>query len=674
MNTPRDRILFVVLILLLGTPSIAAAQGIELKVEPTSIRMGVGESVTLSIATLKDGEPVELAYGVYSRARRSVEVMDRNTLKAHKPGTFNVSVVLPVDGGDPVRQEVEVIVAYPRLESVMLSNLPDQLYIGDSRPLDATVVDVLGFERDDVELVISSSDPTIGSIDEFQRLRVHAAGSFVVTVSAGELTVEQRIVALPNPTVRINMSVTDRPLRTGDVVTFGVEAVDASGNVIVDAPIQFSLLTNPDDFRGAPASAELQQDGRFVAEQPGLYTIVARSGSQSVEQTIRVSQRQVAQDVEVVGHGEVLDVHTSDLWVWEGVDGRDYAITGTWSAKGDTYFWDVTDPTNIVAIDTITVDARTVNDVKVNEAGDVCVISREGASNRKNGIVILDCSDPSNVSILSEYDDELTGGVHNVFIYDSHVYAVNNGRRYDIINIEDPRNPVRVGRFELDTPGHSIHDVWIEDGIAYSSNWADGLQLVDIGSGTERKPASTDDATVPHPIDNLPGGTPENPIKVASYTYPSGWNHAAFPFKSQSTGKFFVVAGDEAFPYPTKPGAPEIAAGWLHFVDFTDLNNPKEVARYQVPEAGSHNYWIDGDVLYAAMYNGGLRVVDISGELMGDLYRQGREIAWFRPTHTESVVPNAPMVWGPMPYKGLVFMSDHYSGLWAVRLVPKNDD
>ena len=31
--------------------------------------------------------------------------------------------------------------------------------------------------------------------------------------------------------------------------------------------------------------------------------------------------------------------------------------------------------------------------------------------------------------------------------------------------------------------------------------------------------------------------------------------------------------------------------------------------------------------MYVAYYGGGLRIVDISGELMGDLYRQGREIA-----------------------------------------------
>ena len=104
------------------------------------------------------------------------------------------------------------------------------------------------------------------------------------------------------------------------------------------------------------------------------------------------------------------------------------------------FLWDVTDPSNIYTIDTVQVDARTVNDVKVSEDGTIAVITREGASDRRNGIIIMDVSNPKEVKILSEYTEGLTGGVHNTFIYDDHVYAVNNGRKYDIINIEDPKN------------------------------------------------------------------------------------------------------------------------------------------------------------------------------------------------------------------------------------------
>jgi hypothetical protein len=111
----------------------------------------------------------------------------------------------------------------------------------------------------------------------------------------------------------------------------------------------------------------------------------------------------------------------------------------------------------------------------------------------------------------------------------------------------------------------------------------------------------------------------------------------------------------------------------MHVVDFTDLDNPVEVARFEVPEAGSHNLWVEDDILYAAFYNGGLRVVDLSGELMGDLYRQGREIARFLPKDRQGVVPNESMVWGAQPHKGIVYLSDWNSGLWAIRLDPPGD-
>ena len=82
-----------------------------------------------------------------------------------------------------------------------------------------------------------------------------------------------------------------------------------------------------------------------------------------------------------------------------------------------------------------------------------------------------------------------------------------------------------------------------------------------------------------------------------------------------------------------------------------------------MPEAGSHNLWVENDVLFAAFYNGGLRVVDVSGELLGDLYRQGREIAMYVPYDPDGFIANSPFVWGPQPYKGHIFFTDwkHWS-------------
>ena len=667
----------------LGTPLIIQAQPTShFEFDPPRLDLAVGDTAEVSVRLLsEDGAVHAEAFMLFSRGRGAVEVMAREVqpdgiattkVVAHKPGSYTLTARTLGPRDVRVAGWLAVEVAYPPLKQIVFMDAPPRLYTGTTTTFSPQVFDAAGLERADVPVTLSISNPVIASIDPFGNVTAHAPGT--VTLRAEVDDVWQTVVLMveENPIAGLSLTSDLQEARTGDVVHFEAVAHNAAGEIVSDIPVMFTLQARPTDNLGPPASGQIEDDGRFVAETPGLYTIMASSGGRVAQQAIRIRPRNVQQQVEVIGHGPVLKVYTSDLWVWEGQDGRDYAVTGTWSANGEAYFWDVTDPANMALIDTVTVDARTVNDVKVSEDGTVCVISREGASTRRNGIVILDCTDPSDVKIIAEYDDELTGGVHNVFIYDNHVYAVNNGRRYDVINIDDPANPHRVGRFELDTPGHRIHDVWIEDGIAYSSNWTDGLYLVDVGGVTQAEAAGqTDQAPIPEVHAGIAGGSPENPVPFASYQYPGGWNHAAFPYRSASTGTFYVVAGDEAFPYPRlTPDAPEKAAGWLHFVDFSDLKQPKEVARYQVPEAGSHNYWIEGDILYAAFYNGGLRVVDLSGELMGDLYRQGREIAMFLPSHPEGRIRNAPMVWGPQPHKGTIFLADHYSGLWAVRLVP----
>jgi hypothetical protein len=663
-----------VIALLLGFYSETFAQddasaNKKIIVEPTSLSLNVDDSTQVK-AVLQDAEGNTLPDTVnfYSRDRKSVSVTRDGKVKALQPGSFELvayTYILSTEGNDDYDRIVKVIpvdVAYPPITEIMFHDMPAKVYNGTTIPITFEVRDAKGFQRKQSEATISSSDPSIASVDKFGRLKAKNTGTVTISATADETKTVWQASIVENPVTSISLSNDGEEVRTGDVVHFDAKALNNSGNEVSDAPITYSFISKTDDNLGEGTSGQIQQDGRFVANQPGLYTIIAKSGPAAAESTIRVDARNVQKDIRVVGHGLISDVHTSDLWIWEGIDGNDYAVTGTWGGNGEAYFWDVTDPANMTIIDTVTVDARTVNDVKISEDGRIGVITREGASDRKNGIVILDVTDPHNVSIISEYNQGLTGGVHNAFIYQNHVFAVNNGRRYDIIDISDPKNPKTVSRFELDTPGHSVHDVWVENGIAYSSNWNDGVVAVDVGS--------TPSAQSPE-RHNTGAGSFDNPVKLGSYTYPSGWNHAAFPFKSQSTGDFYVIAGDEAFPNglslqnnPTRPD------GWIHFVKFEGgWDSPKEVARYQVPEAGTHNFWVKDDTLYVAYYNAGLRIVDISGELMGNLYEQGREIAKYIPTDHKGYIPNAPFTWGPQPYKGYIFVSDWNSGLWAFELL-----
>ena len=636
--------------LLLAVPP-ATAQSLE--VEPSELTLQVGDAQQLNAYVVApDGErTADTTVVFFSRDRSALPTTRSGEVTAMEPGTYEVVALRPGAGEQGrLMTRVSVTVPEPPVAAVTFVDVPSQVYAGTTESLTVEARTETGRVRDDVLATIESSDPSIATVDPHHHIQGVAPGTVTLTAMADGNRATMTVEVVENPVTSLDLTGGAETARTGDVLAFEAAAQDANGETVEDAPIRYAVRADRTEDLGPGASAQIGNDGRFVAERPGRYTVVATSGSHVAEHTVEITPRDLQGEIEVVGRGQVSSVHTSDLWVWEAADGRDYAITGTWGGNGEAYFWDVTNPSTIVPVDTVTVDARTVNDVKVSDDGRTCIISREGASDRKNGIVILDCTDPTDVSIITEYTEHLTGGVHNLFIDDDHVYALSNGRRYDIINIEDRAHPHRVAQFELDTPGHSIHDVWVQDGIAYSSNWDDGVVLVDVGNG-------------------IKGGSPSNPVEIGRYAYPSGWNHAAFPYEDAQTGTSWVIAGDEAFPNGLNvDDEPTIPAGWLHFVDFTDPDNPTEEARYKVPEAGTHNYWVDGDTLYVAYYNAGLRVVDLSGDLKGNLYEQGREIARFRPFDPNGRIPNAPMTWGPQPHKGHIFFSDWNSGLWAVKL------
>ena len=649
--------------------------------EPDSISLNLGETETITIKLVDaDGKLSNNPFLIYGQPRRSLKTDPRIsdstgiatvTIQPYKSGDLKLRTrSIAVKRIDRVYGTMKVHVPEPALKKIVFVNLEDELYSNTSFELKANVLDEANQLRSDQQVYYSSSNSKVVDINTIGILTAYKPGKVTISAKAGGISQDFNLKVKKNPVVDLSIEIKNKKIRTGDVERIIANAYDRRKKLITDVPIVFSYSGKADYGRGLPAAAQITSDGRFVAETAGMYTVSASAGGYSAQKTIKVVPRNVNRKVKLVGHGLITNVLTSDLWVWPGIGkhkGKDFAVTGTWGSNGEAYFWDVTDPANMVIIDTVTVDARTVNDVKISEDGRVGVITREGASDRKNGFVILDVSDPYNVTISAAYNDDMTGGVHNVFIYENHVYAVNNGRKYDIINIDDPKKPFRVGVYELDTPGHSIHDVWIEDGIAYSSNWADGIVAVDIGAKKHKE--SDRSKSQFNPLLAKAGqGSPSNPVKLAEMKDPTGRNHAAFPYLNEETGQFYIIGGDENFPWgvqatKNKPSNPR---GGYHFMNFTDPNNPREDAIYEVPEAGSHNLWIYGDILLAGNYQGGLRIVDISGELLGDIYKQGREIAHYLSYHKDGRIPNAPMVWGAQPYKDYIFFSDMNSGLYCV--------
>ena len=79
--------------------------------------------------------------------------------------------------------------------------------------------------------------------------------------------------------------------------------------------------------------------------------------------------------------------------------------------------------------------------------------------------------------------------------------------------------------------------------------------------------------------------------------------------------------------------------------------------------------WVDNDMMYIGYYSGGARVVDVSGELRGNLYRQGREVARLWTGDPRGFRPNVPFAWGAQPHDGLIYFNDVHTGIWATKLV-----
>jgi hypothetical protein len=397
--------------------------------------------------------------------------------------------------------------------------------------------------------------------------------------------------------------------------------------------------------------AEVYADGAFVAERAGTYTVMAQLGDRVATARVTAEPRGVSGRIHMNGHGLNVSTYSSDLWPQ-----NQYVYVGTHQAN-QVRTYDVSDAAQPVLTDSQAFDARVVNDVKVSEDGRWLVATREGAADRRNGILVFSLADPAHPELVSEYTETLTSGVHNVFWVGSLVYCVNDGTGdMHIIDVSDAAAPREVGRWGLPVEGRALHDVWVQEGVAYLSYLGDGLVILDVGGAGK-------------------GGTPERPVLVSRIFYPGGPTHSAFRYGD------YVFVGDEDFSLqgtqPQIEGLDADPRGPIHVVDVSDLERPRYVGKYEVPEAGAHNFWVDPEagVLYVGYYQGGIRVVDVTGELRGELYEQGREIAYFLPAAipAEAKLPYQPMVWGvfPMftngwqPTGEMLYATDYNSGLWT---------
>ena len=638
----------------------------RLVAEPARVTMKAGESMALTVTAFDSaGKVVTDAPLRIGGPRESVRYAD-GRLTALRAGSYMVvATAFTGRGVAAVTLQIPVTISWPALSKLeVIATEAGRLYTGTMLAHGVKGMHGDGSVRPGLSATWRTSDASVATVDRFGNVTGVKPGAVAISAESEGMTAQVRYTVAASPVARIETSIRETTISTGDVVHLKAVARRANGEAITDAKVDWSYVYTPDDSTAAPGGPGIidrAPDGTpiFAANAPGHFTLIAQSGTALSRTVLDVKPRDVRRRISITGRGIINTTATSDLWPWTGKDGRDYCIVGTWGGDGYALIFDITDMNSIVKTDSIRVDARTINDVTVSPDGRFAVISREGASNRVNGIVILDLAVPAHPTIASVFNEQLTGGVHNIFATNDNIFAISGGEKYVIIDAKDITKPRYVSEYKH--PGARIHDLWVRDGIAYSAQGGAGTVLVDVGNGKY-------------------GGTLQKPKLISVFPINSG--HEIYPYVQASSGKTYLFIGDEEMNRagrvwegtnygPTlgqSGGVAQTSGGYVHIVDATDPMNMRKVGRYHLEDYGAHDIIVENDVLYQAYYDGGVRVVDVSGELLGNLAEQRREIAVFKPYDPKALTANAPFVMNAMPWKGRVLFTDFNSGLWAAKL------
>jgi hypothetical protein len=631
-------------------PTMRAQAVAIVEVSPSTVEAEVGERISFTaIARDSAGRELDLPASAWVAIPFDLAGADSTgTVTVYGPGIARIGAIV---GGQVGFATVTVHPA--PVARIDLTPLSGPLVVGGTVAVGATARTAAGVPRENVGLTWRTDAPAVALVDAAGAVTGVAPGRATVIASAEDVEATVTVEVVENPVQRLVLEPRTSTARTGDVLRLQIEAEGADGQPVADPFVRWSVTGE---------GAAIEPDGAFVAERPGRYTVTATSGDRVAAGSITVTAREGDRVLQLVGRAPMSELQAAEQWI----AGNFLYLA---SIADRIWVYDISDSAHPVKTDSILVDARTVNDVSLTPDGRIGVFTREGASDRRNGIVFFDASDPAHPKVVSEYTETVTGGVHSAFIDDHYVYLTDDAtgslRVIDFADIEAPRE---VARWEVENPlagtvnvmgqmisgGRYLHDVQVVDGLAYLAYWKDGLVILDVGNGIQ-------------------GGSPESPQFVSQLRFNHGelygpeWlsgTHEVFRYGNH------VFVGDEVFPPTFDISARTRLAprGIVHVVDVTDIEAPRKVAEYPVPEAGAHNMWVQDDVLVMGYYGGGGRVLDVSGELLGNLYAQDRELASLWTGDPEGYRPNLPLTWGARWNGDLIFFNDINSGVWITRL------
>ena len=652
--------LFLTLTLaLLQTPS-PAAQVASVRVTPKQPVVVAHDSLRLRAEALdRDGAVIPGARIRFVPAgfANAGQVDSTGLVSTASAGVLPVVAIVSVPGSRPLTERIEVTIIAGPAAAATITPAPARIVVGQRMRLGTMLRTAFG-DSTGGAVGWTSSAPAIAAVGEAGILVGKAPGTATISAASGRARATLTVAVVAGP-ASLAVSPDNPTARTGDVIRFTAVARDRAGRAIEGVTPTWSF---------SPGHGELGDDGSFVGYEAGQYLVTGTLGSQSASVAVTVTPRDVRRKTTVVGQLVRSKFETSEIWLHP--NGK-VAYLGTTGGGDRLYTIDISDPTKPAIVDSIQDDLRVLNDVMTTADGKVLVFTREGASSRKNGIVICTLDDPLHPKKVADFTDGVTAGVHSAFVYTdpkygNHVFLTNDGTgSIDVVDISDPAHPKRAGSWHTDTrieAGRYIHDIDVQDGLLYGSYWNDGLIILDVGNG-------------------IKGGTPEHPQLVSQFKYDlaalyrdaevtGGTGYVRGTHSAWRHGNYVFIA-DEVFGVKELQSKTGRAYGRLQVVDVSDITKPKSVAWYEPEFGGVHNLWVAGDTLYMGAYNAGFRAFDISGQLKGDLRAQGREIAHAQVSSPDGYVPNFTMTWGVVVKNNLAYVNDINGGLFIVRIDPK---
>lgn len=318
-----------------------------------------------------------------------------------------------------------------------------------------------------------------------------------------------------------------------------------------------------------------------------------------------------------------------------------------------TYFFDVSDPQNIILCDAEAGRAQTNIHRDFKTYRHYCYgVGDEGGGS----LQIFDLSYLPD-SVHKVYDnDTFTYNTHNIFIADGRLYLAQNrdnkhsSRRVPmrILSLEDPENPTFL--FDLIAPYvdgepmfYEVHDVFVRNDTAFCSAGDDGMYFYYYRDSATVTNSSGGDSVIFSPNMELVGGK----IRYSG----NGYNHSS---ALTNDGKYLFFTDEN-------PGAK------LKVLSLIKGDNWKIVKQFGVKsDQGStaHNPFVLNDLLYVSYYHEGVVVYDIADPT------NPQRIAQYDTYPENTNFDGLYGCWGVYPYfpSGNIIASDQLHGLFVFSL------